>query len=101
MIDLRHSIRFFALDAASAALRAEGLDACLDAAKAYLAEHPELLRDAELTLRASPVVRQMAKRWREEAAAGADAGSGAATFRQDWRSPSTNRQLRLFVLGLD
>jgi hypothetical protein len=54
----------FAINAAQAALRAEGLDASQEAAAAHVAQHPELLRQAELTLRRSPVIRQLAAKWR-------------------------------------
>jgi hypothetical protein len=63
-------IHFFALDLAQKALRERKLPSDSEAAKAYLAENPQLLIDAELTLRQAPGMRLLAKRWREAAEAG-------------------------------
>jgi hypothetical protein len=65
MIDLRPAIRVFALLAAKKALGVSDIEA----AKAYVAEHPELLREAELQLRRAPGIRQIAKQWRANAEA--------------------------------
>jgi hypothetical protein len=64
MMDIRPAIFIFALCIA----RDRG--AANDAeAKAYLAKHPELLIEAELTLRRSPGVRRLAMQWRANAEA--------------------------------
>jgi hypothetical protein len=62
MIDLRSAIRMFALCAAA---RAVGWGC----AREHLAKHPELLLEAELTLRRAPGMRQIAKQWRASAEA--------------------------------
>jgi hypothetical protein len=61
-IDLRPMIHTFAL---SAAARTVGWAE----AKAYLAQHPELLLEAERQLRQSPGLRRLAKQWRADAEA--------------------------------
>jgi hypothetical protein len=66
MMDLRPMIHWIALGLAQQALREQGLNDTAEAAKAYLAATPELLRDAELTLRAAPGMRQAAAKWRED-----------------------------------
>jgi len=65
MMDLRPAIRLFALLAAQKALG----NSDSETAKAYVADHPELLREAELQLRRAPGVRQIAKQWRANAEA--------------------------------
>jgi hypothetical protein len=65
MMDLRPAIRLFALLAAQKTLGVSDIET----AKAYVAEHPELLREAELQLRRAPGVRQIAKQWRANAEA--------------------------------
>lgn len=67
--DLRPAIRMFALMAAQQALRDQGLCDSADAAKDYVAQHPALLREAELTLRRAPGIRRIAKQWRSDAEA--------------------------------
>jgi hypothetical protein len=65
MMDLRPAIRLFALLAAQKGLG----NSDIETAKAYVADHPELLREAELQLRRAPGVRQIAKQWRANAEA--------------------------------
>jgi hypothetical protein len=62
MMDLRPAIRMFALCTAA---RAVGWGC----AREYLAQHPELLRDAERKLRQSPGLRRIARQWRAAAEA--------------------------------
>jgi hypothetical protein len=69
MMDLRPAIRMFALLAAQKTLAERGEPSDSETAKAYVAEHPELLREAELQLRRAPGVRQIAKQWRANAEA--------------------------------
>jgi hypothetical protein len=62
MMDLRPAIRMFALCAAA---RAVGWGW----AREHLANHPELLREAELQLRQAPGIRRMVQQWRANAEA--------------------------------
>jgi hypothetical protein len=62
MMDLRPAIRMFALCAAARTVGWAN-------AAAHVADHPELLREAELQLRRAPGVRRIAKQWRSDAEA--------------------------------
>jgi hypothetical protein len=66
MINLRPMIHWIALGLAQQALREQGLNDTAEAAKAYLAATPGLLRQAELQLRRAPGIRKLAAQWRAD-----------------------------------
>jgi hypothetical protein len=79
MMDLRPAIRMFALCAAA---RAVGWGS----AREHLAQHPELLIEAELQLRRAPGIRRMAQQWRAAAEAELAQGRAERAHANRWRN---------------